>query len=36
MLHRIEKFLTYTVDETLRKIADDASDSLSLKLKEVQ
>ena len=35
MLHRIEKFLTYTVDETLRKIADDASDSLSLKLKEV-
>lgn len=33
-VHRAEKFVRYTVDETLRKIADDISDSLSAKIKK--
>ena len=33
MLHRVERFVRYTVDETLRKTADDISDALSMKLK---
>ena len=31
-LRRVEKFATYTIDETLRKVADEISDSLSGKL----
>ena len=32
---RAEKFVRYTVDETLRKAADDISDSLSMKMKNI-
>ena len=32
---RIEKFISYTVDETLRKIGDDISDKLSRKLRAI-
>ena len=32
---RIEKFVRYTVDQTLRKVADDISDALSMKLKKI-
>lgn len=35
MLWRAEKFIRYTVDETLRKIADDISDSLSDKIRGI-
>ena len=35
ILQRLEKFVRYTVDETLRKVADDISDSLSAKLKNI-
>ena len=35
VLWRTEKFIRYTVDETLRKIADDISDSLSHKIRDV-
>ena len=34
-LLRAERFVSYTVDETLRKIGDDFSDLLSMKVKEV-
>ena len=34
-LGRVEKFVRYTVDETLRKLADDISDSLSMKMKSI-
>ena len=34
-LRRAEKFVRYTVDETLRKVADEISDSLSLKIKSI-
>ena len=32
---RIEKFVRYTVDQTLRKVADDISNALSMKLKNI-
>ena len=32
---RAEKFVRYTIDETLRKIADDLSESLSRKIKQI-
>ena len=32
---RVEKFITYTVDETLRKTGDELSDILSAKLKAI-
>ena len=35
ILQRLEIFVRYTVDETLRKVADDISDSLSAKLKNI-
>ena len=35
MFKRVEKFIRYTVDETLRKTADDISDTLSAKINEV-
>lgn len=35
VLGRVEKFVRYTVDETLRKTADDISDSLSTKMKSI-
>ena len=35
VLARVEKFVRYTVDETLRKVADDISDSLSMKMKDI-
>lgn len=35
MLSRVEKFIRYTVDETLRKAADDLSDSLSGKIRDI-
>ena len=35
IIHRIEKFVRYTVDETLRKMADDISDSLSMKMQRI-
>jgi hypothetical protein len=35
MLYRVERFVRYTVDETLRKTADDISDALSTKLKGI-
>ena len=35
ILLRLEGFVRYTVDETLRKVADDISDSLSEKLKNI-
>ena len=34
-LGRVEKFVRYTVDETLRKVADDISDSFSIKMKRI-
>ncbi|MYN67644.1 MAG: hypothetical protein F4X11_21880 [Acidobacteria bacterium] len=35
MFKRAEKFVRYTIDETLRKTADEISDTLSAKIKEV-
>lgn len=35
MLRRVEKFIRYTVDETLKKTADQISDILSAKLKQI-
>ena len=35
ILWRIEKFVRYTVDETLRKTADDISDFLSMKIRRI-
>ena len=35
IVRRVEKFVSYTVDETLRKLADDISDSLSRKIDEI-
>ena len=35
MFKRTEKFIRYAVDETLRKTADEISDTLSAKIKEV-
>ena len=35
VIRRLEKFVRYTVDETLRKTADDISDALSAKLQRV-
>lgn len=35
MLRRVEKFVRYTVDETLRKAADDLSDSFSGKIRDI-
>ena len=32
---RVEKFVRYTVDETLKRIADDIADSFSLKMKSI-
>ena len=34
-VNRVEKFVRYTIDETLRKVADDISDSFSNKIKKV-
>ena len=34
-LRRAENFVRYTVDETLRKMADDISDSFSMKMKKI-
>ncbi len=34
-LRRAEKFVRYTVDETLRKVADGISDSLSIKIRDI-
>ncbi len=35
MLRRAEKFVRYTVDETLRKVGDEIADSLSKKMKAI-
>ena len=35
VIGRIERFVRYTVDETLRKLADDISDAFSLKMKQI-
>ena len=35
VIARAERFVRYTVDETLRKVADDISDSLSRKMKAI-
>ena len=35
VIARAEKFVRYTVDETLRKVADEISDSLSMKMKDI-
>ena len=35
VIRRVEKFVRYTVDESLRKIADQASDLLSAKIRRV-
>ena len=35
VLGRAERFVRYTVDETLRKVADEISDSLSMKMKNI-
>ena len=34
-VHRVEKFVRYTIDETLRKVADELSESLSRKIKKI-
>ena len=35
ILKRVEKFIRYTVDETLKKTADDFSDTISAKIKQI-
>ena len=34
-VHRVEIFVRYTIDETLRKVADELSESLSRKIKKI-